>query len=300
MVLERFMDKYIPSIENELKGCLPPETTYPERLHEAMRYSTIGAGKRLRALLAIAAAEMVAQDKFPLIESATYRFAAAAEMLHAYTLIHDDLPCMDDDDFRRGKPSNHKVFGEGLAVLAGDALLTETFAVMMQLADMGIPAATVIALTKELAMAAGSRGVIGGQAVDLASEGQTIDHEILEYIHTHKTGALFKAVLRGGALLAGASSHEIEAVTEYAECFGLCFQITDDILDVVGDESKLGKRVGSDSGSDKATYVSLYGLERARELAEETMEKAKAAIDAFAPTNRVLCELAEYVVGRDH
>lgn len=300
MVLEHFMDEYIPHIESELHRCLPPETTYPERLHEAMRYSTIGAGKRLRALLAIAAAQMVAGDKFPLIEGATYRFAAAAEMLHAYTLIHDDLPCMDDDDFRRGKPSNHKVFGEGLAVLAGDALLTETFVLMMQLVDMGIPAKTVITLTKELAMAAGSQGLIGGQAVDLASEGQAIDHEVLEYIHTHKTGALFKAVLRGGALLAEASSKELEAVTGYAECFGLCFQITDDILDVVGDEAKLGKKVGSDWGSDKATYVSLYGLERARELARETMEEAKAAIDAFAPANRVLCELAEYIVRRDH
>ena len=300
MMLESFMDEHLPRIEDELDSCLPKTTTYPERLHEAIRYSTMGAGKRLRALLGIAAAEMVAHDRFPEVQGAAYRLAAAVEMLHAYSLIHDDLPCMDDDDFRRGKPSNHKVFGEGLAVLAGDALLTETFALLVQLTELGVPAPTVIAITGEMAAAAGSRGLIGGQAIDLESEGQKIDPEVLDYIHTHKTGALFRAVLRCGALIGGASSSQLSAVTRYAECFGLCFQITDDILDVVGDEAKLGKRIGSDSELEKATYVSLYGLKQAKELAYQTMEEAKVAIAPFASAKSILCSLAEYVVRRDH
>ena len=299
MALTDFMDRHLPQIEMELEKCLPQAVVYPETLHKAMRYSTIGAGKRLRALLAVAACQMVGGSEFSSLEAACYRFAAAVEMLHAYTLVHDDLPCMDDDDYRRGKLSNHKVFGEGLAVLAGDALLTESFALLMQLVDLAIPADVTVKVTKELALAAGSRGLIGGQAVDLASEGQLVDAEVLRYIHTHKTGALFRAVLRGGALLAGASDTELEAVTTYAEHFGLCFQITDDILDVIGDEAKLGKRVGSDLESNKATYVSLHGLKRAKEMAKETAQAAHGAIQIFGD-NRVLRELADYVVARDH
>ncbi|NMB11535.1 MAG: polyprenyl synthetase family protein [Firmicutes bacterium] len=300
MILERFMTKHLPGIERELDRCLPAETAYPEKLHAAMRYSILGGGKRLRALLALAATEMVAKDRFGKLQKAAYRLAAAAEMIHGYSLIHDDLPCMDDDDFRRGKPSNHKVFGEALAVLSGDALLTESFVLLAQLEELGVPSQVVTKVIWEMAQAGGSRGLIGGQAVDLESEGVSISAATLEYIHTHKTGALFRAVLRCGAMIAGADDQELDSITKYAECFGLCFQITDDILDVVGDEAKLGKKVGSDAEQQKVTYVSLYGLDEARRLAVDTMEKAKAAVADFQPESDVLCRLAEYVVQRDH
>lgn len=300
MILERFMTKHLPGIERELDRCLPTETAYPEKLHTAMRYSILGGGKRLRALLALAATEMVAKDRFGELQKAAYRLAAAAEMIHGYSLIHDDLPCMDDDDFRRGKPSNHKVFGEALAVLSGDALLTESFVLLAQLEELGVPSQVVTKVIWEMAQAGGSRGLIGGQAVDLESEGVSISAATLEYIHTHKTGALFRAVLRCGAMIAGADDQELDSITKYAECFGLCFQITDDILDVVGDEAKLGKKVGSDAEQQKVTYVSLYGLDEARLLAVDTMEKAKAAVADFQPESDVLCRLAEYVVQRDH
>ncbi|NLJ25799.1 MAG: polyprenyl synthetase family protein [Firmicutes bacterium] len=300
MVLERFMAKHLPGIERELDKCLPNDTVYPQGLHQAMRYSTLGGGKRLRGLLALAATEMVAKDRFGELEEAAYRLAAAVEMVHAYSLIHDDLPCMDDDDYRRGKLANHKVFGEAVAVLAGDALLTESFALLVQLEDLGVSAAVVTRIIGEMAEAGGSRGLVGGQAVDLDSEGRSISTETLEYIHTHKTGALFRAVLRCGAMIGGASAQELSDITKYAECFGLCFQITDDILDVVGDEAKLGKKTGSDIEQQKVTYVSLYGLEKARQLAADTMQEARLAIADYRPHSDVLCSLAEYVVGRDH
>jgi geranylgeranyl diphosphate synthase type II len=300
MILESFMTKHLPGIERELDRCLPAETVYPEKLHAAMRYSTLGGGKRLRALLALAATEMIAKDRFSKLEKAAYRLGAAVEMIHGYSLIHDDLPCMDDDDFRRGKPSNHKVFGEALAVLSGDALLTESFVLLAQLEDLGVPSTAVTKIIGEMAQAGGSRGLVGGQAVDLESEGEDIPADTLEYIHTHKTGALFRAVLRCGAMIAGADDRELDSVTKYAQWFGLCFQITDDILDVVGDEAKLGKKVGSDAEQQKVTYVTLYGLDQARKLAADSMEKAKAAIAGFQPENDVLCQLAEYVVQRDH
>ncbi|NMB44989.1 MAG: polyprenyl synthetase family protein [Firmicutes bacterium] len=299
MILERFMEEHLPGIERELDQCLPTEAAYPERLHASMRYSTLGGGKRLRGLLAVASTEMVSKGRSDLTPAA-YRLAAAVEMLHAYSLIHDDLPCMDDDDFRRGKLSNHKVFGEALAVLAGDALLTESFALLAQLEELGVPAKQVTKIVREMARAGGSLGLIGGQVVDLESEGRVISAEMLEYIHTHKTGALFRAVLRCGAMIGGADVKELHAVTRYAECFGLCFQITDDILDVVGDEAKLGKKIGSDAEQQKITYVSLYGLDRARQLAANTMEEAKAAVVEFRPASDILCQLAEFVVQRDH
>ncbi|HHV93798.1 MAG TPA: polyprenyl synthetase family protein [Firmicutes bacterium] len=298
-MLETFMAEHLPNIERELAQCLPPDDAYPEKLHQAMRYSTLGGGKRLRGLLAVAAAQLAAKERFPAVRSAAYRLAAAVEMLHTYSLIHDDLPCMDDDDFRRGKPSNHKVFGEAVAVLAGDALLTESFALLGQLPDLGVPVEVVVAIMREMAAAGGSRGLIGGQVVDLESEGKQISAETLEYIHTHKTGALFRAVLRCGALLGRASQAELAAVTRYADGFGLCFQIVDDILDVVGDESKLGKKVGSDALQGKVTYVTLYGLEGARSLAVKAMEEAKAALAGLEGTYILEC-LAEYIVHRDH
>ncbi|NLY29331.1 MAG: polyprenyl synthetase family protein [Firmicutes bacterium] len=299
MTLAKFMAEHLPAIERELEDCLPPDTAYPEKLHQAMRYSTLGGGKRLRGLLAVASAKIAAKDRLHQVLPAAYRLAAAVEMLHAYSLIHDDLPCMDDDDFRRGKPSNHKVFGEAVAVLAGDALLTESFALLGRLADLGVPVEVVVNIIREMAQAGGSRGLIGGQAVDLESEGKEIPEETLRYIHTHKTGALFRAVVRCGALLGGASEEELEAVTRYADCFGLCFQITDDILDVVGDEAKLGKRVGSDAEQGKVTYVSLYGVEGARTLAARAMEEAKEAVAGLAGSE-ILGSLAEYIVQRDY
>lgn len=300
MTFEEFRHKYLPLIEAELEQWLPPENTYPEVIHAAMRYSAVGAGKRLRGLLVLAAAEMVAGRQFSTVQPAAGLVAAAVEMIHSYSLIHDDLPCMDDDDYRRGKLANHKVFGEGMAVLAGDALLTEAFLVLSRLPDRGVSPGITTRVIGEIAAAAGSRGLIGGQVVDLESEGKTISRQTLEYIHIHKTGALFRAALRCGALVAAATPQQLGAVSTYADYFGLCFQITDDILDVVGEEEKLGKKVGSDAARQKATYVSLYGLEEARRLARKAMSQAKAAIAGFGAAGCVLNGLADFVLSRDH
>jgi geranylgeranyl diphosphate synthase type II len=223
--------------------------------------------------------------------------ACGLEMIHTYSLIHDDLPAMDDDDYRRGKLTNHKVYGDGMAVLAGDGLLTAAFEVM--LAQPGVAPFTLVAVVREVAAAAGAAGMVGGQAVDLISAGRDIDGDTLRFMHRAKTGALFRAAIRAGAMLAGASADRLACLTEYAEQFGLAFQITDDILDVTGDEAKIGKPVGSDEKNRKVTYVSLYSLAEARNMAAAAVAGALAALDGFGDEAAVLREFVNYLLTRD-
>jgi geranylgeranyl diphosphate synthase type II len=259
----------------------------PTGLLEAMRYSLLGGGKRLRPALALGAAELLTGDDAPAMPA-----ACAIEMIHTYSLIHDDLPAMDDDDLRRGRPTLHKVYGEANAILAGDTLLTMAFDVAAEPGDARV--------VREIAQAAGVRGMAGGQYLDLASEGRPATLDELRRIHASKTGALIRAAVRCGALLAGAEDGALRALTDYAEHIGLAFQIADDILDVIGDEAALGKPVGSDEANAKATYPSMLGLEESRRLADEAMRNALDALAGFGPEADAYRALARYIVQRDH
>lgn len=295
MKLDGYLAKQIEKIESALEQYLPEQSSKPSVIHESMRYSTLGGGKRLRAILAIEACAAVGGTP-----EVALGYACALEMIHAYTLIHDDLPSMDNDDFRRGKPTNHKVFGEAIALLAGDALLTKAFEIIAGLVDQGLDANLVIRIIKEVSVACGSEGLIGGQVVDLISEGKAIDQEELEYIHRNKTGKLFLAALRGGALLGGADQEQLALITTYGENFGLAFQITDDILDIVGDAEKLGKAVGSDLRQEKSTYVSLFGLEQAKQEAKQHVALCSQAAQQLTGANSALEAIAHYVLLRDY
>lgn len=257
----------------------------PSGLIEAMRYSLFGGGKRLRPALVLGAADMVSGD-----DSAALPAACAIEMVHTYSLIHDDLPCMDNDDLRRGKPTAHKAFGEAMAILAGDALLTMAFDLLA-----GTGNARVV---QEVARAGGVEGMAGGQAIDLESEGKALTVAQLSKLHACKTGALIRVSVRAGAMLAGADQPALEALTAYGEHVGLAFQIADDILDVVGSEAALGKRTGSDAAKNKSTYPAVVGLERARELADEAAAAAVQALEKFGPEAEAFRDLARFIVER--
>ena len=279
-----------------LNQYLPPENSYPTLIHQTMRYSIFAGGKRLRPAMVLAAAEAVGGDTGKVMPA-----ACALELIHTYSLVHDDLPAMDNDDFRRGKPTNHKVFGEAMAILAGDALLTMAFQLLAGLSDNGeFTPEAIVKVIAEISCAAGTAGLIGGQVVDITSANQEIDAETLKYIHRKKTGALFRAAIRSGAILSGANEDELAALTSYAEHFGLAFQITDDILDVVGDMSKIGKPVGSDEKNNKVTYPSLYGLDEAYRLANRSAEQALTALEPFGEKALFLKELVKFVVNRDY
>lgn len=287
---------HVQEVERILDEALPKAEVIPHILHESMRYSTLGGGKRLRALLAMSACAAVGGDT-----KKTGGLVAAIEMIHAYSLIHDDLPCMDDDKLRRGKPTNHIVYGEAIAVLAGDALLTEAFAELARMpVKYGVSPEVTVRVIEEVASSAGSRGMVGGQVVDILSEGKEIDADTLSYIHSHKTGALFKAALRGGALLGGADREQLEQITRYGENFGLAFQITDDILDEVGEAEQLGKAVRADQRLGKQTYPRLYGLERSRQMAQHCVEECHEALQSFSEQAWLLRELASFILQRDH
>lgn len=261
-------------------------------IHEAMQYSLMAGGKRLRPILLMAAADAVGGNGSDYLQ-----MACGLEMIHTYSLIHDDLPAMDNDDYRRGKLTNHKVYGEGMAILAGDGLLTAAFEVM--LGQTNVSPALLIQAVKEIAQAAGPCGMVGGQALDLSCEGREIDAETLKLMHAGKTGALFKAALRAGAIIAEASAEEIEKLTVYGHYLGLAFQITDDILDITGTQEQIGKPVGSDVKNSKATYVSLYGLEGAKAMANQAVEQAVNALAGFGPEADILKELAGYLLTRN-
>ena len=280
-------------VEADLLKELHDTKSLDENLMRAMEYSLMAGGKRLRPILLMAAADAInnSGEKF-------IKVADALEMIHTYSLIHDDLPAMDDDDYRRGKLTNHKVFGEANAILAGDALLTLAFEVALR--QKNVPPEILLTVLKEISMAAGAAGMVGGQAIDLRSEGVQIDLSTLKLMHTGKTGALFKAAIRSGAILAQASEKKLLDLTRYAENFGLAFQITDDILDVTGDEKILGKPTGSDAKKLKSTYVSLTSLDEAKNLAQESVDAALNALKNFGAEANFLRELVQYLVTRNY
>lgn len=266
-----------------------------ERLLAAMRYSLLAGGKRLRPLLFLAAVESLGLKSEA--ELAAYLpFACGIEMLHTYSLIHDDLPAMDNDDMRRGRPSCHKAFDEATAILAGDALLTHCFFCLLSLAE---EPERVRRAARYFAWKAGLGGMVNGQAEDLAAEGKPLSLPGLRHIHALKTGALLEAAVVCGGCLAGADDTEQAALEQYGLLFGLSFQITDDILDVTGDEAKLGKPVGSDAANDKATYVSLLGLKKAYQSADKAMRRAKKTLEPLGERGWLLAELAEHFLKRD-
>ena len=286
MDLNAYLAARRQEVDAALERHLPRAEEQPARLHTAMRYSLLAGGKRLRPILCLASAEAVGCGR-----EAALLPALALECLHTYTLIHDDLPAMDDDDLRRGLPTCHKKFDEATAILAGDALLTLAF----ELLARATPAAQ---LALELAEAAGSRGVVGGQAEDLAAEGRAPDAELLEFIHTNKTGKLLRAACRMGALTAGADAGQLAALTTYAAKIGLAFQIADDVLNVTSTPQQLGKAVGSDAARKKMTYVALYGLETARAKAAALIVEAQAALKPLGTPAAPLVALAEFTVRR--
>ena len=294
MSIKSFISKKSEIINEALDDYLPSSDLKPTRLHQAMRYSVLAGGKRLRPILTLVAADLVGD----LAEQDVLPAACALELVHNYSLIHDDLPSMDDDDVRRGQPSNHKKFTPAVAILAGDALLTLAFELISELEN--IEAEKINLLTKELAQGSGHQGMVGGQVVDIESEGKEIDSQELNYIHRHKTGALLKTSVRLGALLGQATEKELTALTTYAEKIGLAFQIVDDILDVEGSAEKLGKAVGSDLNKDKATFPAIYGLAESKELAEQTVQEAKDALEIFGDQAQILKELANYIIQRDY
>jgi geranylgeranyl diphosphate synthase type II len=279
-------------VEEGLVRELRTDEAFDARLAESMEYSLTAGGKRLRPILLMAAADAAGGRGEDYLTS-----ACAIEMIHTYSLIHDDLPAMDDDDYRRGKLTNHKVYGAGLATLAGDALLTMAFELLAR--QQGVSAETLLRVVREVSEAAGANGMVGGQALDLASEGKRIEMDTLRRMHMAKTGALFRAAVRSGAILAGADEAALASLTDYAEAFGLAFQITDDILDVTGDEAAIGKPVGSDERNHKSTYVTLTSLEEARRLAREAADRAHKALAPLGGKTEFLDELAEYLVTRD-
>jgi geranylgeranyl diphosphate synthase type II len=287
----RFLDRVRPGVEETLDAILPPADVPPVRIHEAMRYSVFAGGKRLRPALAVAAYSVFSNDWERVLP-----VAGAIELVHTYSLIHDDLPAMDDDDFRRGRPSCHRQYGEAVAILAGDALLTLAFQVLASRA--AFPASRLTAVIGALAEAAGSRGgMIAGQTMDLEAQGGAAAWEV-DAIHQAKTGALLEVSLRAGALLGGADPAELEAIGSFGRSIGLAFQVTDDILDEVGVVASLGKTPGKDARQGKVTYPRAYGLEASRAAVTRLTGEARRSLDRLGPRGSVLGGLADYLETR--
>jgi geranylgeranyl diphosphate synthase type II len=292
--LEDYLHRQSRRVEESLNVLLPALNCYPPTLMDAMRYSVFAGGKRLRPILLIAATEAVGGDATAVLPA-----ASALEFVHTYSMIHDDLPAMDDDAYRRGKLTNHKVYGEAMAILAGDALLTHAFEILSSPALMEcFPAPLLLQVTYRLARAAGSFGMIGGQVVDILSEGQKVALDVLEYIHRHKTAALIEAAVVMGALLGGGTSAQVQALETYGHTVGWAFQITDDILDIEGDATLLGKEVGRDAQHDKVTYPALLGLEASRQRAFELMQQGLRALVSFDQRAERLRQIADYIIMR--
>jgi geranylgeranyl diphosphate synthase type II len=289
------LDALREAVEAALPTVLPPEGEWPATIHRACRYSLMAGGKRIRPLLVLAAGEAVGGAREELMP-----LACAVEMIHTYSLVHDDLPAMDNDDLRRGKPTSHKVFGEAIAILAGDALLTRAFHLLAE-----VPAdwddrrvrrrLAAIAVVGE---ACGTRGLIGGQVMDLESENRPIGAADLECLHRAKTGALLGACVRGGAVLGGATAEALDALARYASAIGLAFQVVDDVLDATEDSARLGKTAGKDAVAHKATYVSIHGLVRARAMAAELRQQALDAVAPLGPRGALLAAIARLIVDR--
>ena len=292
MDIQTYLAESKKLVDQYLEKLLPKEIEEPATIHKAMRYSVFAGGKRVRPILVLASGESLGGERSVLLH-----LGAAIEMMHTYSLIHDDLPALDNDDLRRGRPTCHKVYGDAMAILAGDALMTRCYQVLAALP--GVSETTRIRVISEIANATGTvRGMIGGQVVDLESEGKTVGPELLEYIHHSKTGALLTASVRCGALAVSATNTELEALTGYGSKIGLVFQIVDDILDVTSSSEELGKTAGKDAKVEKATYPALYGLEASRTKAHELMESALEDIEEFGEKAENLRSLARFVVQR--
>lgn len=292
MTLKEYLAARIEVVDQALQRWVPAECVEPESIHRAIRYSLFAGGKRIRPILCMAASDVVHPDA-PGIEDA----AATLEMIHTYSLIHDDLPALDNDDLRRGMPTNHKVFGEAMAILAGDSLLTLAFQVLSELSKVGAEQRSRLVL--ELASASGTvGGMIGGQVHDIEGERMTPTAELLEKIHRAKTGALLRASVRMGGIYAGASAAEMQALTAYGEHAGLAFQIVDDILDIEESSAALGKTVGKDLAQQKITFPAVYGLAESKRMAEEERQKAHAALERFENHGTRLREIADLIVDR--
>lgn len=282
-------------IEELLKKYMPKEDGYQSTIMESMNYSLKAGGKRLRPILTLEACKIVGgseEDAIP--------FAMAIEMIHTYSLIHDDLPSLDNDDLRRGKPTNHKVYGEAMAILAGDGLLNYAYEIMLSSSLNKDNPEKYLRAIGEIAKGAGIYGMIGGQVVDVESENTLIPKEKLDYIHLNKTAAIMVGCMRAGAIVGNANEEQLEKVTKYAKNIGLSFQIVDDILDIIGDESKLGKHVGSDIENNKSTYPSLIGLEKSKEVATQLINEARENIKTLNGDYSFLDGLANYIIDREY
>lgn len=289
--LSAYWESRQKEVEKALNKLLPPEKTRPTTIHKAMRYSIFAGGKRLRPILVLAAAEAAGGDHRPALP-----LACAVECIHTYSLIHDDLPCMDNDDLRRGKPTSHKVFGEGIAVLAGDALLTIAFEMTANAAPS--KRYSQGAFVRELAEVSGSRMLIGGQVADTEGEGKKLSPADLRYIHENKTAALIAGSLRLGAMSANATATQLAAITEFGQALGLAFQVIDDILDVTQTSEQLGKSAGKDVAAQKATYPSLLGMAKAEAEAARLTQKAEAALKPLGKKGDVLHAIAGFMLAR--
>jgi geranylgeranyl diphosphate synthase, type II len=291
MKLPAFFEEDRIAVDSCLDRLLPPETTQPASIHQAMRYSVLAGGKRIRPILCLETARIFAADV-----SAALHPACAIEFIHTYSLIHDDLPALDNDDLRRGKPTCHKKFGDATAILAGDALLTLAFGTV---GTAPVDAARRVAMVTEIASAAGTvNGMVGGQVADLEAEGQQIAPEMLEYIHRSKTAALIRASVTAGALCAGANDENVARLRRFGESIGWAFQVTDDILDVEESSAALGKTAGKDIVQQKATYPAVYGLARSHEIANGLATRAIAELEPYAERAERLKSIAEYLVLR--
>jgi geranylgeranyl diphosphate synthase type II len=293
MSLQDYLSSRSAAVDKALDRFLPKATVKPTTIHKAMRYSIFAGGKRLRPILCLAAAEAAGGEIEPALP-----LACAVECIHTYSLIHDDLPCMDNDDFRRGRPTNHKVFGEGVAVLAGDALLTVAFEILA--AAETWPRYSMAALVNELSHAAGSCWLIGGQVADLEGEGKQSTLRDLKFIHQAKTAALLTTSIRLGGMSANVTPAKLEALTNFGQSLGLAFQVIDDILDVTQTSEKLGKSAGKDVAAQKTTYPSLLGLEKSRKEAQKLTAAAMDAVKPFGKKGDTLRALADYLLNRDY
>jgi geranylgeranyl diphosphate synthase type II len=293
MDFSRYWASRQKQVDTALNRLLPRAATRPRTIHEAMRYSIFAGGKRLRPVITLAAAEVIGGK----IEAAL-PLACAVECIHTYSLIHDDLPAMDNDDFRRGKPTSHKVYGEGIAILAGDALLTIAF----EMVAGAKPSArySSAALVKELAHASGSQALVAGQVADLEGEGKKLKLSDLQYIHENKTAALITSSIRLGAMSANATPKQLAGLTEFGLSLGLAFQVIDDILDVTQTTEKLGKSAGKDIAAQKATYPALLGLDKAKKEADRLTQRARAALKPFGKDAAPLAAIADYLLKREN
>ncbi len=289
--LKEYLEPRRQMVELALEGALPEKEGPDAQVVEAMRYSLFAGGKRLRPILCLAAAEAVGGDPQDALPA-----ACALEMIHTYSLIHDDLPAMDDDDLRRGKPTNHKVFGEAIAILAGDALLTEAFVLLSD--SRTLQPDRAVNITKVIATAASYRGMVGGQVVDMLFQNKPADLETVQLMHSRKTAALIAAAAESGALAGMGSEAEVEAMGRYGRCIGLAFQIADDILDIEGDVELLGKSTGADVARGKVTYPAAVGLECSREDARNLVDAALTALEGFDQEADPLRALANYIITR--